>query len=234
MRVLQEAGAKPGIAGGNGSSIALARRQLAERAVAHLSANSVTLSAIISAVGPHRPILSRDPFRTLIGSIIQQQISMSAAAAIQNRLRDACPDRRVAADAVLALRKQSLRRIGLSNQKAEYVRDLAAHFVDGRLSARKLRRMSDEQVIEATTQVRGVGRWTAEMLLIFCLERPDVWPIDDLGIRKAVRKLLELADMPDRATLEATGAPLRPFRSYASWYLWRSLEGPLMPGVAIR
>jgi DNA-3-methyladenine glycosylase II len=220
--------------GGNGNSVALARRRLAQQAVAHLSTNSATLAAIISVVGAHRPTLSRDPFRTLIGSIVQQQISMSAAAAIQNRLRDACPGRTVTADAILALRKQRLRRIGLSNQKSEYVRDLAAHFVDGRLSARKLRQMSDEQVIEATTQVRGVGRWTAEMLLIFCLERPDVWPIDDLGIRKAVRKLLELPDLPDRATLEATGEPLRPFRSYASWYLWRSLEGPLMPGVAIR
>jgi DNA-3-methyladenine glycosylase II len=217
-----------------GITIALARRQLAEQAVAHLSANSRTLAVIIAAVGPHRPILSRDPFRTLVGSIVQQQISMSAAAAIQNRLRDACPDRRVTADALLALRKPRLRRIGLSNQKAAYVRDLAAHFADGRLSAAKLRRMTDEQVIEATTQVHGVGRWTAEMLLIFCLERPDVWPIDDLGIRKAVRNLLAVADMPDRQTLLTAGEPLRPFRSYASWYLWRSLEGPLMPGVAIR
>lgn len=217
-----------------GATIALARRQLAERAVAHLSANSRTLAAIIDAVGPHRPILSRDPFRTLVGSIVQQQISMSAAAAIQNRLRDACPDRRVTADALLALRKARLRRIGLSNQKAAYVRDLAAHFADGRLSASKLRRMTDEQVIEATMQVHGVGRWTAEMLLIFCLERPDVWPIDDLGIRKAVRNLLAVVDIPDRHTLLSAGEPLRPFRSYASWYLWRSLEGPLMPGVAIR
>lgn len=217
-----------------GIAAALARRQLAEQAVAHLSGASTPLAGIIAAVGPHRPTLSRDPFRTLVGSIVQQQISMSAAAAIQNRLRDACPERRVTALALLALRKPRLRRLGLSNQKAAYVRDLAAHFADGRLSAAKLRRMSDEEVVEATTQVHGVGRWTAEMLLIFCLERPDVWPIDDLGIRKAVRNMLAASDMPDRKALLSAGEPLRPFRSYASWYLWRSLEGPLMPGVAIR
>jgi DNA-3-methyladenine glycosylase II len=93
--------------------------------------------------------------------------------------------------------------------------------------------MSDEQVIQATTQVLGIGRWTAEMLLIFCLERPDVWPIDDLGIRKAVRNLLGDNDLPHRDTITGLAEPWRPFRSYASWYLWRSLEGPLMPGRTI-
>lgn len=189
---------------------------------------------MIERIGPHRPRVSRDPFRTLVGSIVQQQISMSAAAAIQQRLVDACPDRRVSPEALLSLRMLKLRRVGLSRQKALYLRDLAEHFADGRLSAAGLRRMSDEAVIEATTRVHGIGRWTAEMLLIFCLERPDVWPVDDLGIRKAVRNYLGETNLPDKKRLDAVALPWQPFRSYASWYLWRSLEGPLMPGVAVK
>lgn len=188
---------------------------------------------MIEKIGPHRPRISRDPFKTLVGSIVQQQISMSAAAAIQNRLVDACPDRRMTPEALLALRTPRLRKIGLSRQKAIYLRDLAVHFKDGRLSPAKLRRMPDDEVIEATTQVHGIGRWTAEMLLIFCLERPDVWPVDDLGIRKAVRNYLGESELPDRKRLDAVALPWRPFRSYASWYFWRSLEGPLMPGIAV-
>ena len=210
------------------------RAELAQQAIAHLSNQCNRLAAMIARIGPHRPRISRDPFKTLVGSIVQQQISMSAAAAIQNRLVDACADRRLTPAALLSLRTPRLRKIGLSRQKALYLRDLAAHFRDGRLTAAKLRRMNDDEVIEAATQVHGIGRWTAEMLLIFCLERPDVWPVDDLGIRKAVRQYLGETDLPDKKRLDAVALPWRPFRSYASWYLWRSLEGPLMPGVAVK
>lgn len=189
------------------------------------------MADLIARIGPHRPIITRDPFATLVGSIVSQQISMAAAAAIQKRLAALCPRGRVTHRAILGLHARTLRSAGLSRQKILYLRSLAEHFADGRLSPRALRAMPDDEVIAATTRVKGIGRWTAEMLLIFCLERPDVWPIDDLGIRKAVRGLLGCSELPDRDTMSAVADPWRPFRSYASWYLWRSLEGPLMPGV---
>jgi DNA-3-methyladenine glycosylase II len=212
---------------------AAARAHSAALAVTHLSAADRRLAAIIERVGVHRPIITASPFVALAVSIIHQQISMSAARSIQGRVMDLCPNRRLTPAALLAARAPRMRKAGLSQQKVKYLRDLSQHFADGTLSAAVLRRMSDEEVIAATTQVAGVGRWTAEMLLIFCLERQDVWPVDDLGIRKAAMRLESRAEMHAKADLMALGEPWRPFRSYASWYLWRSLEGPLMPGLKL-
>jgi DNA-3-methyladenine glycosylase II len=209
------------------------RAELARNAVRALSRANPRLGALIKRIGPHRPTITPDPFVALVGSIIQQQISMSAAAAVQKRLRALCPRGRVTPAMVLSLSDDDLRGVGLSRQKVGYIRALAEQFATNLLSARKLRRMTDEEVIESTTKVKGVGRWTAEMLLIFCLERPDVWPIDDLGLRQAARNFLELEKLPGAETMEELGRPLRPYRTYASWYLWRSLEGPFMPGVAL-
>ena len=209
------------------------RRRVALAAARYLSRQDPRLAAIIKHIGPHRPIITPNPFVALVGAILQQQVSMSAAAAMHRRLKGLCPRGRITPPAILLLDGDELRGAGLSRQKARYVRDLAQAFASGTLSSRRLRRMSDEQVIDTTTQVKGVGRWTAEMLLIFCLERPDVWPIDDLGLRKAVRQFLQLDDMPDPPTLGQLAEPWRPYRSYATWYLWRSLEGPLMPGMAL-
>lgn len=209
------------------------REALARGAVRALRRANPRLGALIRRIGPHRPTLTSNPFVALVGSVVQQQISMSAAAAVQQRLRALCPRGRVTPATILSLGDGDLRGAGLSRQKVVYIRALAERFASNVLSARKLRRMSDEEVIESTTKVKGIGRWTAEMLLIFCLERPDVWPIDDLGLRKAARNLLELEDLPDAQTMEELGRPLRPYRSYASWYLWRSLEGPILPGVAL-
>jgi DNA-3-methyladenine glycosylase II len=211
-----------------------ARRETAARAaVRHLTRADPRLGALIKRIGPHRPIITPDPFVALVGSILQQQISMSAAAAVQKRVKALCPRGRITPAAILDLRNGGLRAAGLSRQKTEYIRSLAEQFACGALSARKLRAMTDEEVIAAATQVKGVGRWTAEMLLIFCLERPDVWPIDDLGLRKALRAFLGLDQLPDTRTMHTAGEPYRPYRTYASWYLWRSLEGPFMPGVAL-
>ncbi len=209
------------------------RRRRALDAVAHLRLASPELGRLIEAIGPHRPLISPDPFRALIGAVIQQQLSMSAAATVYERLRDRCPRRRIASAALLSLRPLTLRKIGLSRQKAEYVHIIADAFASRRLTAAGLRRMSDEEVVEATTALKGVGRWTAEMLLIFCLERTDVWPVDDLGLKKAVRNFLGLSEFPPVAEMERLAEPWRPYRSYAAWYLWRSLEGPLMPGAAM-
>lgn len=191
------------------------------------------LGRLIRRIGPYRPIITPDPFHALVCSILQQQISMTAADSIRRKLLTLCGGSRFTPRGILARSEPELRKAGLSGQKAAYVRDVAAHFADGRLSARMLRSMSDEEVVAATTRIKGVGKWTAEMLLIFCLERPDVWPIDDLGLRKAVRNFLRLRDLPDAESMRLTGEPWRPFRTYASWYLWRSLEGPLMPGIPV-
>lgn len=208
------------------------RAQAARAAQQHLSRVDDRMGALIRAIGVYRPNINRDVFTTLVHSIVSQQVSMSAAATILKRFRAACGGR-FTPESILRMDATALRAVGLSQQKARYMHSLAEHFADGRLSAAKLRRMSDEEAIQAAMQVKGVGRWTAEMLLIFCLERPDVWPIDDLGIRKAVMNFAGLPEMPDRTTLVSLAEPWRPYRSYAAWYLWRSLEGPLMPGIQV-
>jgi DNA-3-methyladenine glycosylase II len=223
---------KPGAAT-RGTEREALRRRRALAACRHLSGADARLRTLIRRIGPHRPIITADPFVALVGSIVQQQISMSAAAAIQKRVKALCPRGRVTPAALRALDHDALRGAGLSRSKARYLQDLADHFATRRLTAAGLRRMSDEEVIETTTAVKGIGRWTAEMLLIFCLERPDVWPIDDLGLRKAVRGFLDLPDLPDKPTITDLAEPWRPYRSYATWYLWRSLEGPLMPGIEL-
>lgn len=209
------------------------REALARAAARALSRATPRLGALIRKIGPHRPTITRGPFVALVGSIVQQQVSMSAAAAVQRRIKGLCPRGRLTPAAILDLSDEELRGAGLSRQKVGYVRAVAEHFAAGLLSTRKLRAMTDDEVIAAVTKVKGVGRWTAEMLLIFCLERPDVWPIDDLGLRKAVGNFLGRAELPDANTMETVGRPWRPYRTYASWYLWRSLEGPFMPGVAL-
>jgi DNA-3-methyladenine glycosylase II len=209
------------------------RRRMALAAVRHLSAADARLAELIRRIGPHRPIITANPFAALVASITQQQVSMSAARAVQRRLRELCPQRRVTPNALLALETTALRGAGLSRQKAEYVHILAEAFATRTLTAAGLRHMNDDEVIAATTALKGIGRWTAEMLLIFCLERPDVWPVDDLGLRKAVQNFFTLKDMPPARDIRELADPWRPYRSYATWYLWRSLEGPLMPGASV-
>ncbi|MFN0136522.1 MAG: DNA-3-methyladenine glycosylase family protein [Phycisphaerae bacterium] len=182
------------------------------------------LRAIMDRAGPFRVRIVADPFAALVSSILHQQLSMKAAATISGRVLDLCDGRRFTPQALGSLSKTQLRAAGLSNQKCAYVAELCEQFGDGRLSSARLRKLDDEAVIEAVTAVKGIGRWTAEMLLIFCLRRPDVWPIDDLGIRKACQKLLGAAKEPPRDELVALGESWRPHRTIASWYLWRSVE----------
>jgi DNA-3-methyladenine glycosylase II len=114
----------------------------------------------------------------------------------------------------------------LSRQKAAYILDLAAHFHEGRLQPARLVRAADDDVIRQLTQVKGIGRWTAEMFLMFTLLRPDVLPVDDLGIREGMRRLYDLPERPDPETMERIAEPWRPWRTVACWYLWRLLDGP--------
>lgn len=200
-------------------------------ALRHLRRTEPRLGEIIRRIGPYKIQITPDPFVTLIGSIIHQQLSMKAAATIRGRVKALCPRGRMTPANIARLEDQALRGAGLSQQKVSYLHDLCEHFLDRRLTTRRLRRMSDDQVIEATTQVRGIGRWTAEMLLIFCLERPDVWPLDDLGVQKAAQQMLGRRKPLQMDKLRALADPWRPYRTYASWYLWRSLDGAIEPGL---
>ncbi len=164
-----------------------------------------------------------EPFFTLARSIVGQQISVKAAQSIWERLAAAASG--VQAARLLALDQAALRACGLSQRKAEYLLDLAARFENGGLHARSWGAMDDEAIIEELVQVRGIGRWTAEMFLIFNLLRPDVLPIDDLGLQRAIR----LHYFHGRASVKARrmqqlAERWAPWRSVATWYLWRSLD----------
>lgn len=200
-------------------------------ALRHLRRADPRLSEVIRRIGPYKIHITPDPFVTLFASIVHQQLSMKAASTIRGRVKALCPRGRVTPAHIAGLGDQALRGAGLSRQKVSYMGDLCEHFLDRRLTTRGLRSMSDDQVIEATTQVYGIGRWTAEMLLIFCLKRPDVWPVDDLGVRNAVQKMLGRRKPLPMDKLRALGDPWRPYRTYASWYLWRSLGGAIEPGL---
>jgi DNA-3-methyladenine glycosylase II len=192
-------------------------------AVAHLSAADPVLARLVAAIGP--PHLRHEPhlFTALVSAIVGQQISVSAASAIRARLAARCgPDQALTPEALLALTHDDLRAIGLSRAKEAYVTDLAAKVASGAVDLATIHQLPDEEVIAELTRVKGIGRWTAEMFLIFSLGRPDVLPVDDLGFRSRVRRHYNLAALPQAAELRALGEPWRPYRSFGTWYLWRS------------
>lgn len=166
-----------------------------------------------------------DHLSALVGAIVSQQLSTKAAATIFGRFVSLFPENQISsAAAIAALDDAALRRAGLSGQKVGYMRDLCARIADGRLRLEDLDDLPDELVIERLTAVKGFGRWTAEMFLMFRLHRPDVLPVGDLGIVNAVRKLYGLRKQPDPKRLQKIGEAWRPYRSVASWYLWQSLK----------
>lgn len=163
-----------------------------------------------------------DAFSALTHAIISQQLSTKAAATIARRF-DALFDGRPTAAAIARLTDDQLRAVGLSSQKIRYMRDLSEKVADGSVPLDKVNELTDEDVILSLTQVKGIGRWTAEMFLMFRLHRPDVLPVDDLGILKAVQRAYGLRKMPKPDRLTKIGEPWRPYRSVACWYLWASL-----------
>jgi DNA-3-methyladenine glycosylase II len=164
-----------------------------------------------------------DPFRALIHSIISQQLSTRAAATIESRFR-ALFGGVPTPSQVTATPDAQLRAVGLSGQKVKYIRDLCRRVEEKSLPLTAFDVMSDDEVIAALTQVKGIGRWTAEMFLMFRLHRPDVLPVDDLGIVKAVRQAYGLRTLPTPKRLIRLGESWRPYRSVACWYLWASLD----------
>jgi DNA-3-methyladenine glycosylase II len=165
-----------------------------------------------------------DPFSALVRTIVGQQLSTKAAATIHRRLLELVPDGLATPAALDALTDSQLRQVGLSRQKSAYVRDLSAKASSGELHLDRLADMTDDQVIEALTKVKGLGRWSAEMFLMFRLRRPDVLPVDDLGIVNAIHRLYKLRKRPDANRIRRLGEAWRPYRTVACWYLWRSLE----------
>jgi DNA-3-methyladenine glycosylase II len=198
-------------------------KQMAEEALKHLAVADARLAAIIESVGAYEIKLRKDPFRSLVEAIIYQQLAGSAADAIYKRFvkiygRFPRPAQ------LLATKDARLRAAGLSARKIEYLKDLASRVSDGRLKLAKLTKLPDEQVIERLDQVKGIGRWTAEMFLIFCLGRQDVLPVDDLGLRRAMQKAYMLAELPSPEIMHKISQPWKPYSSIATWYMWKSLE----------
>jgi DNA-3-methyladenine glycosylase II len=196
------------------------------KAILHLKKSDPVLASVIGRVGAYK-IQYRDPgFETLVRSIVYQQLSGRVAEVIFDRLVAAVPRGKLTPAAILKLTPARMRKCGLSKQKTAYIRDLARKTARGKVNFDALRDLPDEAVIECLTEVKGIGVWTAHMFLMFALERPDVLPTGDLGIRSAIRKVYGLPDLPHPKQIEELAASWRPYCSVASWYLWRSLDNP--------
>ncbi|MEK6526779.1 MAG: DNA-3-methyladenine glycosylase [Nitrospirota bacterium] len=207
----------------SGERLAKINRNAHTTACSHLTKVDPVLRRIIARVGPCTLRPRRQYFATLCDSIISQQLSTKVAEVIFNRFVALYAQRRPAPRAVARTPAHQLRAVGLSGQKATYLKDLAAGFLEGRIQPSRFARLSNEEIIAALVSLRGIGRWTAEMFLIFSLNRPDVLPVDDLGIKKAIQRAYRLRALPSSATIRKIGAPWRPYETIACWYLWRSL-----------
>lgn len=202
------------------------------QALEHLSASDPKLAVLIAQVGPctmeipHRFSI----FYSLARSIIYQQLAGAAAAAIMGRVEALFPKGRMTPKNLLAMGDASLRGAGLSQNKLAALRDLAAKCQDGTVpTKRALARMTDEEIIDRISQVRGIGRWTVEMMLIFRLGRPNVLPVDDYGVRKGMQRLYKLRELPNKEAMRRRARKWEPWCSVASWYMWRCAELPAPP-----
>ena len=190
----------------------------------HIARADPVMRGIVKNVGAYEIEIRGAPYESLIRAILYQQLAGAAAAAIERRFLAIFGDRIPESHELIATSDEQLRTAGVSRQKAGYMHSLAEHFADGTLSDRHLRGASDDDVIMAVTQVNGIGRWTADMLLLFCLGRPDVLPVGDFGVRASMRKAYKLDDLPTPAQMEEIAEPWRPYRSAATWYLWRQTD----------
>ncbi|HVB23758.1 MAG TPA: DNA-3-methyladenine glycosylase [Ktedonobacteraceae bacterium] len=189
-------------------------------AIAYLGNTDPVMANAIAMVGPCTLIPNPNIFEALVDAIISQQISVKAADAIVARVRAATADGLITPEALLLLDHDALRAAGLSTPKARYIRDLTEKITGGQLDLAVLEHLADEEVIEKLVAVKGIGRWTAEMILIFSLSRPDVLPVDDLGFIEGVRGSYGLSERPTRKEMQARGEQWRPYRTFATWYMW--------------
>jgi len=201
---------------------------LLEQAVRELSQSDPAMEELIRRVGPCQlPMKRRGKyFPALVEAIVYQQLSGKAAARILERFRSLFPSRRFPTpEQVARIPAERLRSAGVSPQKISYVKDLARRTANGSFPLRRISTMDDEEVMRRLTEIKGIGPWTAEMFLIFALGRPDVLPVTDLGIRKAVQRLYGMETLPSPNDLIELGRRWEPHRSVAAWYLWASVDG---------
>jgi DNA-3-methyladenine glycosylase II len=196
------------------------------KAINHLKKSDPVLAAIIERVGPCRIQFREPEFGTLVRSIVYQQLSGKVASVILDRLLDAMPERKLTPQAILKLTPEKMRSLGLSGAKTAYIRDLAEKTKSGEVIFEDIQGRTDDEVIEHLTQVKGIGVWTAHMFLIFALQRPNVLPVGDLGVRSAIKRAYGLEEMPNPREVEQIAERWHPYCSVATWYLWRSLDGP--------
>lgn len=203
------------------------RRKLeAELALVHLRKHRA-MAALIAKVGPPRfhEYSTDDALACLVTSIVSQQLSGKAADTIHSRLKALAPESFPDPKWMREVPEEHLRGAGLSRAKAAALRDLGHALEDGRLDLKRLRRQDDETAAAALTAVKGVGPWTAQMVLMFALGRPDIWPVGDVGIRNALKRFYKLPSPPDAEETARLGERWRPFRTYAAWYFWQLIDG---------
>jgi|HubBroStandDraft_6_1064221.scaffolds.fasta_scaffold10442_2 DNA-3-methyladenine glycosylase II len=195
-------------------------------AVSHLKKSDPAMAQVIDLVGPCRFAVRAEGthFDHIVRAIVYQQLSGKAASTIHSRVHALYGDRPPTPAELLATDDATLRGAGLSWAKIKYVKDLSAHALDGRLPIDRLHELDDEHVMAALVQVKGIGRWSAQMFLMFRLGRPNIIPELDLGIRKAVQRAYGLRKLPTPAKVQEIGARWEPYGTIAAWYLWRSLE----------
>lgn len=194
------------------------------RACRRLAAADPVMRRLIARIGPCGLRPHPRYFITLCDSIISQQLSGRVAEVIFNRFARLYPHDRPTPSRVAATPVSRLRTAGLSGQKARYLKELARGFVNGTIRPRRFARQSNEEIIKSLTAIHGIGRWTAEMFLMFSLNRLDVLPVDDLGIQKAIQRWYGFRRLPAAATIRRVGRPWHPYETIACWYLWRSLR----------
>ena len=186
------------------------------------------MARLIQAMGPFQLKRNRNYFVVLCRSIVSQQISVAAADTIYDRFQKLCDGRSPTPERVSKLKDEPMRAAGLSRQKAAYLKDLSRRFLDGTVRPRQLNYLDNEAIVERLTTVHGIGRWTTEMFLIFSLNRLDVLPVDDLGLRAAVQNIYGMKTRPDAKRLRAIGKKWSPLETVATWYCWRSLNADIV------
>jgi DNA-3-methyladenine glycosylase II len=212
-----------------GFARSLADPKVWQKGIRHLKNNDPILARIIGRVGPVKFELDDDHYEAVVGSIIYQQLAGSAARAILNRFRQLYGGRIPSPREYLSTDVEKLRGSGLSPQKISYIKDLAERIENGTLDLKRLENLPDEEALNELDNVRGIGRWTAEMFLIFKLGRTDVLPVDDLGLRKAAQKAYRLRKLPTRDRFEQLAEKWHPYSSISTFYLWKSMERPEAP-----
>lgn len=202
-----------------------------EAALRHLKSADSVMGGLIDRAGPFTLKLDRNRFGLLVRSILSQQISTKAARSIRLRLDALLKPNSLSPSAIDQVTDDQLRSVGLSRQKVSYLRDLSVRTLDRRLRLDRIGRMPDEAAIEHLVQVRGIGRWTAQMFLIFSLGRLDVFPHDDLIVRSSIKELYKLDELPGKQQSHAIAATWKPYSSIATWYCWRLIDVKNDPAI---